>query len=58
MPRKYKSCVRKVMKTIKPRKKGQTKEQAAHAACTKKNVGNIKQYRAREKRAKKKKLEE
>jgi len=35
MPKKLERCVRKVSKTIKPRKKGQTKRSAAFAVCTK-----------------------
>lgn len=33
-PKKVESCVRKVSKTIKPRKKGQSKKSAAWAVCT------------------------
>lgn len=34
-PKKLESCVRKVSKTIKPRKKGQSKKSAAYAVCIK-----------------------
>lgn len=34
-PKKLESCIRKVKKTIKPRKKGQSKRSAAYAVCTK-----------------------
>lgn len=34
-PAKLERCVRKVKKTVKPRKKGQSKESAAFAICTK-----------------------
>ena len=53
MPKAYKRCVRHVSKTIKPRG-GRTKTQAAHAVCTKRNVGNIKAYRARKRAARRK----
>lgn len=33
MPKKLDRCVRKVSKTVKPRKKGQTKKNAAYAIC-------------------------
>ena len=45
MPRKYKSCVRKV------KAKGHN-ESSAHAVCTARNAGNIKEYRKHEKRHK------
>lgn len=35
MPKKLMRCVRKVEKTIKPRKKGQTKRSAAFGVCVK-----------------------
>jgi len=35
MPKVYDRCVKRVSKTIKPRKKGQTRKQAAHAVCSK-----------------------
>ena len=34
MPPKLERCVKKVSKTIKPRKKGQSKRSAAYAVCT------------------------
>jgi len=33
MPAKVERCVKKVKKTIKPKRKGQTKEEAAYAVC-------------------------
>ncbi len=33
-PKEVESCVRKVSKTIKPKKKGQSKKSAAWAVCT------------------------
>jgi hypothetical protein len=51
MPVAYKRCVKRVARTIKPRA-GRTKTQAAHAVCTKRNAGNIKQYRARKRKGK------
>lgn len=53
MPKKYKRAVRKIMRTVKPYP-GRTKEQSAHAIATSKNIGNVKEYRARKRRAKKK----
>lgn len=35
MPAKLDRCVRKVQRTIKPRKKGQSKRSAAFAVCNK-----------------------
>lgn len=35
MPKKLDRCVSKVSKTVKPRKKGQTKKSAAYAICVK-----------------------
>ena len=35
MPKKLLRCVKKVSKTIKPRKEGQTKKSAAFAVCVK-----------------------
>jgi|GEM_PF-4446916 len=54
MPAKYQRCVRKVARTVKPRR-GRTKLESAHAICTARNVGKVKQYRARKKGARKKK---
>jgi hypothetical protein len=34
MPKSVERCVKKVKKTVKPRKKGQTKKSAAFAVCT------------------------
>jgi hypothetical protein len=34
MPKKLEKCVEKVEKTVKPKKKGQSKESAAYAICT------------------------
>ena len=51
MPPKYKRCVRKVMKKVKPRL-GRTKEQSAHAICTSVDAGGVKAYRARKKKRK------
>ena len=38
-PAKLERCVRKVKKTIKPRRKGQSKKSAAWAVCTKATQG-------------------
>ena len=43
MPKKYLSCVRKIMKS------GKSKS-SAHAICTSVNAGNVKQYRKRKKK--------
>lgn len=53
MPEAYKRCVKKVRRTVKPRA-GRTKKQSAHAICTARNAGNVKAYRARKRRGKKK----
>lgn len=45
MPKKYKRCVEKVQASGKS-------ESSAHAICTAKNVGNIKQVRKAEARTK------
>lgn len=51
MPKKLMRCVRKVSKTIKPRKKGQSKKSAAYAVCIK-STGQQPHRRGRKKRRK------
>jgi len=53
MPPKYKRAVEKIKRKVKPYP-GRTKEESAHAIATAKNIGKIKQYRARKRKAKKK----
>ena len=52
MPKKYKRAVEKIKRKVKPYP-GRTKEESAHAIATAKNIGDIKEYRAKKKAAKK-----
>jgi len=53
MPKKYKRAVEKIRRTVKPYP-GRTKEESAHAIATSKNIGNVKEYRAKKRKKKKK----